>query len=167
MSPLPDNLRRAPNAASRHFLSGQHRGQLPRHRLLARFLKQRRLIQELLPSAAPPPLGASSTNQSSKLFVCSMSSMHLLCPLHQAVSTTPSSPSVVRLKSQYTTLQYTHVHLYLKSNLHVGWCSSRIRVLICDMIGERGCGCHFLFLERCPYFVLCTDKFDDSSLSGK
>ncbi|XP_037405659.1 uncharacterized protein LOC119268188 isoform X2 [Triticum dicoccoides] len=149
MSPLPDNLRRAPNAASRHFLSGQHRGQLPRHRLLARFLKQRRLIQELLPSAAPPPLGASSTNQSStKLFVCSMSSVHLLCPLHQAVSTTPSPPSVVRLKAQDTTLQYTHVHLYLKSNLHVGWCSSRIRVLICDMIGER-------------------DKFDDSSLSGK
>ncbi|XP_048551756.1 uncharacterized protein LOC125531383 isoform X3 [Triticum urartu] len=74
MSPLPDNLRRAPNAASRHFLSGQHRGQLPRHRLLARFLKQRRLIQELLPSAAPPPLGASSTNQSSKLHASSLSS---------------------------------------------------------------------------------------------
>ncbi|XP_044340290.1 uncharacterized protein [Triticum aestivum] len=75
MSPLPDNLRRAPNAASRHFLSGQHRGQLPRHRLLARFLKQRRLIQELLPSAAPPPLGASSTNQSStKLRASSLSS---------------------------------------------------------------------------------------------
>ncbi|XP_048551753.1 uncharacterized protein LOC125531383 isoform X1 [Triticum urartu] len=145
MSPLPDNLRRAPNAASRHFLSGQHRGQLPRHRLLARFLKQRRLIQELLPSAAPPPLGASSTNQSSKLHASSLS----------------SPPSSV----DYAI--FPQVHLYLKSNLHVGWCSSRIRVLICDMIGERGCGCHFLFLERCPYFVLCTDKFDDSSLSGK
>ncbi|KAM3226200.1 hypothetical protein ACQJBY_058712 [Aegilops geniculata] len=77
-----------------------------------------------------------------------MSSVHLLCPLHQAASTTPSPPSVVRLKVQDTTLQYRHVHLYLKSNLHVGWRSSRIRVLICDMIGER-------------------DKFDDSSLSGK
>ncbi|XP_037405663.1 uncharacterized protein LOC119268188 isoform X5 [Triticum dicoccoides] len=127
MSPLPDNLRRAPNAASRHFLSGQHRGQLPRHRLLARFLKQRRLIQELLPSAAPPPLGASSTNQSStKLRASSLSS--------------PPSSVDYAISPQ--------VHLYLKSNLHVGWCSSRIRVLICDMIGER-------------------DKFDDSSLSGK
>uniref|UniRef100_A0A8R7V526 Uncharacterized protein n=1 Tax=Triticum urartu TaxID=4572 RepID=A0A8R7V526_TRIUA len=26
------------------------------------------------------------------------------------------------------------------------------------MIGERGCGYHFLFLDCCPYFVLCTDK---------
>ena len=38
-------------------------------RARARFLKQRRLIQELLPSAAPPPLGASSTNQSSTKLV--------------------------------------------------------------------------------------------------